>query len=149
MDGPILLPCVKISEVLGCIPTAVSRYRRLAIRYRLLKLTSKGIKAQRKADEFNFSVERFDWESGKEIASENLNLCLTSPAKCYIEIQEEERKKESQEKQESKDIQEMQRETRAQFPVGRKRYSTRQGPYIPTTAELTRELEQTKHLRRR
>jgi hypothetical protein len=147
VDGRILLPCVKFSEILRCTPMAVSRYRRLAVQYGLLKLASKGIKAQRTADEFIFNVDLFDWESGKQIASENLSLCLTSSLECYTEIQEKERKQELQEKQEKKDTREVQRETRAKLPEKRK-CAIREGPYIPTTIELAHELQKTMHLRK-
>jgi hypothetical protein len=115
----------------------------------LLQLTSRGIRTQRKADEFKFAVDLFDWKTGEQITSENLNLCLTSSAECYTEIQEKERKKETQEnqeKQEKKEIQEMQREARAQLPRERKCVIT-QRPYIPTSAELAQQLERTAHLR--
>ena len=146
VDGSILLPCLKFSEMLGCTPMAVSRYRRLALQYGLLKLTRKGIKIQRKADEFIFAVELFDWNTGEQIHSENLDICLTSSPACYTEIQDIERKKETQEKQEKEEPQEMQRETRAQLPEKRK-CAIRQGPYIPTTAELEQALQRTAHLR--
>ena len=146
VDGPILLPCVKFSEILRCTPMTVSRYRRLAVQYGLLKLASKGIKAQRKADEFIFNVDLFDWKTGKQITSENLNLCVTPSPECYTEIQEKERKQEFQDKQEKKETQEMQRETRARLPEKTK-CAIRQGPYIPTTIELAHELQKTVHLR--
>jgi hypothetical protein len=106
---------------------------------------------QRKADEFRFAIELFDWRSGIQIRSKNLNICLTSSAKCYTEIQENqeiERKKEVQEFQETKENQEMQRNLRASIPVERNRLvALRQEPYIPTTAELAEQLRKTAHLR--
>jgi hypothetical protein len=150
VDGPILLPCLKFSEMLGCTPTAISRYRHLAMQYGLLSLKSKGIKVQRKADEFIFNVDLFDWKTGKQISSENLNLCLSSRGGCYTEtqdIQEIERKKESQEKQEKNETQEMQRETRAPLPQ-KVRCSARLGAQIPTTDELAEALRKTAHLRK-
>jgi hypothetical protein len=146
--GPILLPCRKFAEILACAPMAVSRYRRLSIQYGILKLDSKGIKAQRKADEFIFNVDLFDWKTGKQITSENLNLCVTPSPECYTEIQEKERREEFQDKQEKKETPEMQRETRAKLPEKRK-CAIRQGPHIPTTMELARELKKTAHLRKR
>jgi hypothetical protein len=145
VSGSILLPCLKLSEMLRCAPMAVSRYRTWAQADGLLRLTRRGIKAQRKADEFVFAVEQFDWDSGNQI-SENLNLCLTSPPKCYTEIQEIERKEETQERQEKKETHEMQREARARLREKRK-CVLREGPYIPTTAELEQELQETAHLR--
>jgi hypothetical protein len=137
VNGPILLPCVKLSEMLRCKPMAVSRYRHWAQRDGLLKLTSRGIRAQRKADEFTFAVELFDWETGEQMLTRDTEI---------QENQEIERKKEIQEKQEKKETQEMQRETRAPLPEKRK-CAIRQGPYIPTTVELAQELQRTAHLR--
>ena len=65
-QGSILLPCRKIAAILSCEPTTVSRYRRLAMQDGLLQLTSRGIRVQRKADEFRFAVEMFDWETGEQ-----------------------------------------------------------------------------------
>jgi hypothetical protein len=124
----------------------ISRYRDFAQASGLLKITARGIKAQRKADEFVFAVEQFDWKTGRQITSENLNLFVTSGAGCYTENQETERKKEIQEKQEKKETQETQRETRAKLPEKRK-CAVRQDPYIPTTAELAEDLQRTEHLR--
>ncbi len=150
VEGPILVPCSTFAALLGCQGMTITRYRELAKASGLMRLVRKGIKAQKKADEFSFAVEQFDWESGKQIVSENLNLCLTSPARCYTEVQEKqekERNKEPQERKEVEEIHEMQRETRAHFPEEGRRFSVRQEPYIPTTAELARNLEKTKHLR--
>jgi hypothetical protein len=146
VDGAILVPCAKFAKVLGCSAMAVSRYRSLAMDAGILRMQSRGIRQQRKADEFTFAVEKFDWTTGKQITSENLNLCLTSSTKCYAEIQENqeiERKEESQEQQEGKEIQEMHRETRAPISVEGKKCAIKQGPYIPTTAELAEELKRT------
>jgi hypothetical protein len=146
VDGSILVPCRKFAGVLACEPMTISRYRHLATASGLLRITSRCIKAQRKADEFVFAVERFDWKTGCQIVSDNLKLCVTSGAACYTELQEIERKKEIQEVQEKEEMQEMQRETRTQFPPKRK-CAISKDLYIPTTAELAQELESTKHLR--
>jgi hypothetical protein len=61
VKGPILLPCRKMATLLECDPMTVSRYRRLAVQDGLLQLTARGIKAQRKADEFSFATELFDF----------------------------------------------------------------------------------------
>jgi hypothetical protein len=146
VDGAIVVPCTKFAQILGCSAMAVSRYRSLAIDAGILRMQCRGIRQQRKADEFTFAVEKFDWTTGKQITSENLNLWLTSSTKCYTEIQENheiERKEESQEQQEGKEIQEMHRETRAPISVEGKKCAIKQGPYIPTTAELAEELKRT------
>jgi hypothetical protein len=116
---------------------AVSRYRSWAQRDGLLKLTCRGIRAQRKADEFTFAVELFDWETGEQMLTRDTEI---------QENQEIERKKEIQEKQEKKETQEMQREARAPLPE-KSKCAIRQGPYIPTAAELAEELRGTAHLR--
>jgi hypothetical protein len=81
-----------------------------------------------------------------------LNLCLTSSSRCYTEFQdkqETERKKELQEFQEIKENQEMQREAGVPISVEKKKLiKLRQGPYIPTTAELEVELRKTADLRK-
>jgi hypothetical protein len=120
VSGPILLPCVKLSEMLGCKPMAVSRYRHWAQRDGLLKLTSRGIRAQRKADEFTFAVELFDWETGEQMLTRDSEI---------QENQEIERKKEIQEKQEKKETEEMQREARTPLPE-KSKCVIRQGPYL-------------------
>jgi len=149
VSGPILLPCTTFSQLLHCAPMAISRYRRWAQNDGLLKLTSKGSRVQRKADEFSFAVELFDWKTGEQIPSEVLNRCLPSSPKCYTEIQEKERKREiqeTQEKQEKNEGQEMKGKTRALLPDKRK-CAVKQSPYIPTVDEVARELQKTAHLR--
>jgi hypothetical protein len=93
VSGPILLPCATFAQILHCAPMAVSRYRSWAQRDGLLKLTSRGIRAQRKADEFTFAVELFDWETGEQMLTRDSEI---------QENKEIERKKEIQEKQEKK-----------------------------------------------
>jgi hypothetical protein len=147
VSGPILLPCAIFSQILHCAPMAVSRYRSWAQRDGLLKLTSRGIRLQRKADEFSFAVGLFDWKTGKQMLNRDSDLQRESSSlRCYTEIQEIERKKETQEMQEKKETQEMQRKARAPLPEKRK-CAIRQGPYIPTTVELAQELQRTAHLR--
>jgi hypothetical protein len=146
VEGVILVPVAKFAELFGCTPMTISRYRKLAMAAGVLRMEFRGIRQHRKADEFKFAVEKFDWKTGKQIDSENLNLCLTSPTGCYTEIEENqeiERKEESQEQQEHKEIQEMQRETRAPIPLEGKMCAIKQRPYIPTTAELAEELRKT------
>ena len=151
VDGPILLPCAKVAGLLACEPMTITRYRTLAQNEGLLRLERRGIRMQRKADEFRFAVELFDWKTGNQISSENLNICLTSLPKCYTEIQDKqemEREKELQDIQETKENQEMQRKLGARVPVEEKKLvRLRQGPYIPTTAELAELLRQTAHSR--
>jgi hypothetical protein len=139
VSGPILLPCATFAQILHCAPMAVSRYRSWAQRDGLLKLTSRGIRAQRKADAFTFAIELFDWETGEQMLTRDTEI---------QENKEIERKKEIQEKQEKKETQEMQRETRAQLPEKRK-CAVRQGPTIPTTQELEDGLAATATLRKR
>jgi hypothetical protein len=67
VNGPILLPCRKMATLLECDAMTVSRYRRLAVQDGLLRLTARGIKAQRKADEFSFATESFNWKTGEQI----------------------------------------------------------------------------------
>jgi hypothetical protein len=143
VQGSILLPCNKLSQILDCEPMAVSRYRKWAQENALLKLTRQGTKAQRMADEFIFAVELFDWKTGKQIPLEKLSEC--SPSREMLTRESDiERKQESQEKQEKQDNQDIQRETRTLLPMKRK-CAIRSGPYIPTVAELD---EQLKKLRR-
>jgi hypothetical protein len=147
VSGPILLPCATFSQILHCAPMAVSRYRSWAQRDGLLKLTSRGIRVQRKADEFSFAIGLFDWKTGKQMLNRDSDLQRESSSpRCYTEIQEIERKKETQEMQEKKETREMQREARAPLPE-KSKCAIRQGPYIPTAAELAEELRGTAHLR--
>jgi hypothetical protein len=103
VSGQILLPCRKIAAILGCRPMTVSRYRRLATQDGLLRLVARGIKLQRKADEFSFAVEAFDWKTGEQTSSVTLNICVTSQTTdrgCYTDpqdTQESERLTDSQE----------------------------------------------------
>jgi len=143
INGPILLPCRKFSEILGCEPMSVSRYRALAIKDGFLRLERRGQKVRREADEFHFTVEKFDWKSGDEIDSENLKICVTPDLGCYTDSQETERKKDSHE---PKEIKEKERETRTHSNKWKTRLPAN-GRYIPTSAELAEELERTKHLR--
>lgn len=77
-DGrPIFLPCRKVASVLGCTLTSVSRYRRMALKDGLMTTTAKYLHTDRKADEFRFHCEQFDWETGTQITSGNLNICVT------------------------------------------------------------------------
>jgi hypothetical protein len=156
--GSILLPCRKIAAILGCEPITVSRYRRLATQDGLLQRTTRGIRVQRKADEFRFAVEVFDWETGEQKSSVNLNICVTSQSAdggCYTDTQDTQDKQESvrltdsQKKMIKKEIQEKQEEKRSSIANEGKKCTLRRGPYIPTSAELAAELERTVSLRRR
>jgi hypothetical protein len=103
-EGSILVPCRKFAELLDSEPMTISRYRQFAQLSGLLKLEQRGVKLQRKADEFSFAVERFDWKTGKEIVSENLGICVTPDPACYTENQDTERNKEIQDSQEKKKL---------------------------------------------
>jgi hypothetical protein len=154
VDGPILLPCRKIAEALECEPMTISRYRRLAIENGLLRLVARGIKSQRKADEFNFAVEMFDWETGMQIEPLPLSICVTSAEKDFRgytethDTQELERSTESKEIQAMQEIQEQTRKKRTTPSTETKVRISNPGPYVPTTAELTEALKKTSHLRR-
>jgi hypothetical protein len=148
IDGPIVVPCVKFSDRLKCTPMPVSRYRSWAQTEGLLKLTTKRSRSKRKADEFIFAVGSFDWQTGMQITPGSLNLCLTSSDPCYPEVQENERKIESQEKKEKNENQEIQRETGTMVYFERKKSAGRAAFQIPTVAELAEALEKTVHLRR-
>jgi hypothetical protein len=154
VSGPILLPCRKIANALGCEPMTVSRYRRLALQDGLLRLVARGIKLQRKADEFNFAVEAFDWKTGEQTSSGTLNICVTSPKTdrgCYTDTQdtqESERLTDSQENLRPKEIQEKQRDRGMTLANETKKCVLRRGPYIPTSAELAEALERTSTIRR-
>jgi|SRR5215469_14182693 len=148
IEGPILLPCRKFAEALGCEPMTISRYRTLATKDGIIRMERRGRKHHREADEFSFNLERFDWKTGNEIDSENLGICVTpkSEGECYTdsqEIKEIERKKESQE---TKDTKDNERYTRVHSNKAKPSRSEA-GPYIPTTAELAEELQRTKDLR--
>jgi hypothetical protein len=155
VQGSILLPCRKIAAILNCEPITVSRYRRLATQDGLLQLVARGIKVQRKADEFRFAVEMFDWETGEQTSSVNLNVCVTSQSadgECYTDTQdkqESERFTDSQKKMTKKEIQEKQDEKRSSIANKRKKCVLRRGPHIPTSTELAEALERTVSLRRR
>jgi hypothetical protein len=146
VNGPILLPCAKVGEILGCSAMTVSRYRNLALQAGILERTCRGIKAQRKADEFQFKVELFDSKTGEQIHSENLKICLTSATECYTDTQDIERFKEKQDKQEQKEIKDLQRDRNEPLQSIVK-VSTKRGPYIPTVQELEQELRKTEKLR--
>jgi len=155
VQGSILLPCRKIAAVLNCEPMTVSRYRRLATQDGLLQLVARGIRSQRKADEFRLAVEMFDWETGEQTASVNLNICVTSQsidAGCYADTQdkqESERLTDSQKKMTEKEIEEKQEKKRTLIANEAKKCTHLRGPYIPTSAELAAELERTVSMRRR
>jgi hypothetical protein len=146
IDGSILIPCRKFAELLGCTPMTISRYRNLAIESGLLKMTAKAPRAQRKADEFAFAIEKFDWETGEQIVTKALSICVTSETGCYTDTHDTERNKEPQEIEEKNEIEDIQRKGRAYLPDNRK-CTIRQGALIPTTAQLREELASTKHLR--
>ncbi len=154
VDGPILLPVAKIATLLECEPMSVSRYRSMAQNAGLLKLTKKGNRQQRKADEFSFAVELFDWNTGEQEHSRSLNICLTSETQCYTEMQDNhenqdtERNTGFQETHDRQEIQELQRYTRAQaVALEAKKCSLTTGAYIPTATELDEALKLTEHLR--
>jgi hypothetical protein len=155
VHGSILLPCRKIAAVLNCEQMTVSRYRRLATQDGLLHLITRGIRLQRKADEFRFAVEVFDWETGEQTSSVNLNICVTSQtadAECYTDTQdkqESERITDSQKKMTKKEIQEKQEEKGSSIANEGKKCTLRRGPYIPTSTELAEALNRTVSLRRR
>jgi hypothetical protein len=110
VNGAILLPCRKMAGLLECDAMTVSRYRRLAVQDGLLRLTARGIKAQRKADEFSFATELFDWETGEQMPSVTLNICVTSSApaqECYTEKQDTQDSERHQDMQETKILQEV------------------------------------------
>jgi hypothetical protein len=155
VKGPILLPCRKMATLLECDPMTVSRYRRLAVQDDLLRLTARGIKAQRKADEFSFATELFDWKTGEQISSVTLNICVTSSApaqECYTEkqdTQDSERHPDTQETGTLQEVKEKEEKTKAhQQNEIRKKFSLKKGPYIPTTDELERALQKTEDFRR-
>jgi hypothetical protein len=155
VNGAILLPCRKMAALLECDAMTVSRYRRLAVQDGLLQLTARGIKAQRKADEFSFATELFDWETGEQMQSVTLNICVTSSAQaqeCYTEkqdTQDSERQQDMQETKISQEMKEKKEKTKAlQQNEIRKKVSPHKGPYIPTTDELARALEKTESVRR-
>jgi hypothetical protein len=154
VQGSILLPCRKIAAVLNCEPMTISRYRRLAIQDGLLQLVARGIRSQRKADEFRFAVEMFDWETGEQTASVNLNICVTSQSidgGCYADTQdkqESERFTDSQKKMTEKEIEEKQEKKRTLIADETKKCALRRGPYVPTSAELAEALERTVNVRR-
>jgi hypothetical protein len=158
VQGSILLPCRKIAAMLGCEPTTVSRYRRMAMRDGLLQLMARGIKSQHKADEFSFAVEMFDWGTGEQKSSVNLNVCVTSQSAdggCYIDTQDKQDKQESekftdfQKKMTKKEIQEKQEGEITPIANETEKSALRPGPYIPTSAELAEALERTASMRRR
>jgi len=143
-----LLPCRKFAEALGCEPMTISRYRTLAMNDGIIQMERRGRKHHREADEFSFDLARFDWETGNEIGSETLSICVTTTPEhtCYTdsqEIKETEREKESQEIKDTKDNKGY---TRAHSNKAKPSRSEA-GPYIPTTAELEEAMERTKHLR--
>ena len=141
-QGPILLPCHKIAEVLSGDAMSISRYRKRAVTDGILRTSRKGRRQQRLADEFYFEVGKFDWTTGEQIDSENLNICVTPEATCYTDIQETKRDKGNKEINEIKDESGEERNKRAIF---HKREF--ESELIPTTAKLAEELEKTKGIR--
>jgi len=137
VDGPILVPCRKFAELLGCEAMSVSRYRRFAEIEGLLKIERRGNKLRREADELVFATEKFNFTTGNQFDG----------VECYTDTQDSQemkRIKESQENQEKKEIQDNEREARRKS-ASRDKQSV---AYIPTTAELQESLARTKEQRR-
>jgi hypothetical protein len=65
--GPIFLPCHSIAGLLPVDPKIVWRYRSFARELGLLVLTGRS-KGRGQADEFRFSVDLFDRESGEQLS---------------------------------------------------------------------------------
>jgi len=155
VDGPILLPCLKFASLLNCDPKSISRYRQLGVKSGILHYHRRGRKIQREADEFKFAMEKFNWETGNEIASDNLKVCLASnasnlsamPNRC-TDLQETERKKEKNDchdSQESEDKKELHEPPPSERAVRTPKFALSPKPKIPTTAELEEELRKTAH----
>jgi hypothetical protein len=138
VKGPILLPCRKMATLLECDPMTVSRYRRLAVQDGLLRLTARGIKAQRKADKFSFAAEFFNWKTGEQISSVTLNICVTPSAttpECYTEKQDTQDSERHRDTQETGTLQEVKDKEVASKPSP-KRFA----PTSPNTRERPRKL---------
>ena len=104
---------------------------------------------------FSFATELFDWQTGEQISSVNLNICVTSSSsnrECYTEkqdTQDSERLLDTQEIQIFQETQEKKEEIRAlQQNENRKNISLNRGPHIPTLVELAQDLKKTEGLRR-
>lgn len=63
---PIALPVVRIAEILECERKSVTRYLKFAVKDGLLTKVSECVPHKRAA-EFRFETDRFDWTSGKQV----------------------------------------------------------------------------------
>ena len=152
VSGSILLPCRKIATILCCEPMTVSRYRRMAIQDGLLRLVTRGIKLQRKADEFSFAIEAFDWENGEQISSVNLKISVTSQKAdrgCYTDTQETQESERSTDSQKNLMTKEMNKKSEKKETIFvEEKCALRRGTYIPTTGEFAEELNKPSNIRR-
>lgn len=66
-DRSIFVPCHKFSDLLDVTPMTISNYRAVAVKDGLLLAKKKGSFAARKADEFRFRLDAFDFATGHQI----------------------------------------------------------------------------------
>src|SRR5437868_12941453 len=64
---PIFLPEQKLAAILGCRYQTVGWYRAEGVKHGLLKELSKHDYGRRRATEFEFNLDLFDWDSGEQI----------------------------------------------------------------------------------
>ena len=65
---PIALPLVRIGKLLGCDRKCISGYLRFAVKERILQKSADHI-PHRRATEFRFDTNRFNWETGAEVTN--------------------------------------------------------------------------------
>jgi hypothetical protein len=67
-DKNFLLPVAILAEMLGCDRTMVSTYIRIAKKAGILREVGGWSYAERKAKEYRFALQNWDWTTGKQIA---------------------------------------------------------------------------------
>jgi hypothetical protein len=65
-NRPILLPCHKLAPLIGVTAARIADYRRIAINDGILLPLRKGSFAARRADEFRFRVDAFEFVTGRQ-----------------------------------------------------------------------------------
>lgn len=65
-DKPIALPVERLAELLGCNRRSVGTYLKFAMKENILRKVTECVPHNRAA-EFIFSVDRFDWSTGRQI----------------------------------------------------------------------------------
>jgi hypothetical protein len=78
-DQPIFLPVAMLAEMLGCDRTMVSNYFKLAKRDGILREVSTWSYTEHKAKEYRFTLESWDWTTGRQTAGNAENVMRPSP----------------------------------------------------------------------